>query len=44
MLDLGERLVIAARPWLAQYDPGVLASLEYPSVRLDDLLRRTAQR
>jgi long-chain acyl-CoA synthetase len=33
-----------ARPWLAQYDPGVPAALAYPAVRLDELLLRTAER
>jgi long-chain acyl-CoA synthetase len=44
MLDLAERPTVASRPWLAHYDPGVPATLDYPSVRLDELLRRSAQR
>ena len=44
MLDLAERPAVSARPWLAQYDPGVPGSLEYPAIRLDELLRRTAER
>jgi long-chain acyl-CoA synthetase len=44
MLDLDERPAVVSRPWLAQYDPGVPATLDYPSARLDELLRRTAQR
>ena len=30
------------RPWLKQYDPGVPAAIDYPSLTLDGLLRRTA--
>jgi long-chain acyl-CoA synthetase len=44
MLDLAERAVGASRPWLRHYDPGVPAAFDYPSVRLDELLRRAAQR
>jgi long-chain acyl-CoA synthetase len=44
MVDLAERPVVGWRPWLARYDPGVPISLEYPSVGLDELLRRTAAR
>jgi long-chain acyl-CoA synthetase len=44
MLDLAERPAVASRPWLARYDPSVPASLDYPSARLDELLRRSAQR
>jgi long-chain acyl-CoA synthetase len=44
MLDLADRPPVATRPWLAEYDPGVPATLEYPAIRLDELLRRTAQR
>jgi long-chain acyl-CoA synthetase len=44
MLDLADQPTVAARPWLARYDTGVPATLEYPAVRLDELLRRTAQR
>jgi long-chain acyl-CoA synthetase len=44
MLDLAERPVAASRPWLAQYDPGVPATLDYPAVRLDELLHRAADR
>ncbi len=36
--------VTAARPWLRQYDPAVPTSLEYPDLRLDEVLRRTAAR
>lgn len=43
MLDLAERPTIAGRPWLDQYDPGVPAGLDYPAVRLDIQLRRTAE-
>ena len=32
------------RPWLRQYDSDVPASLDYPAVRVDELLRRTAAR
>jgi long-chain acyl-CoA synthetase len=44
MLDLTERPAVAPRPWLAHYDPGVPATLDYPPIRLDELLRRSAQR
>jgi long-chain acyl-CoA synthetase len=44
MVELGERPAIAARPWLARYDAGVPATLDYPAVRLDALLRRSARR
>jgi long-chain acyl-CoA synthetase len=44
MLDLAERPPVVPRPWTRQYDPGVPAALDYPAVRLDELLRRTAQR
>jgi long-chain acyl-CoA synthetase len=44
MLDLDRRPAVGPRPWLGQYDPGVPATLEYPSVRLDELLHRAAQR
>src|SRR5512144_1825957 len=44
MVELAERPTIAARPWLARYGPGVPATLDYPAVRLDDLLRRSARR
>jgi long-chain acyl-CoA synthetase len=44
MLDLAERPAVASRPWLARYDPGVPATLDYPVVRLDELLSRSAQR
>ena len=44
MVELADRTAVAARPWLGRYDPGVPASLEYPAVRLDELLRRTAER
>jgi long-chain acyl-CoA synthetase len=44
MLDLTDRPPVAARPWLAQYDPGVPATLDYAAIRLDELLRRSAQR
>jgi long-chain acyl-CoA synthetase len=44
MLDLADRPAIASHPWLAQYDPGVPVTLDYPAVRLDELLRRTTQR
>jgi long-chain acyl-CoA synthetase len=44
MVELAERPAIAARPWLARYDPGVPATLDYPAVRLDDLLARSARR
>jgi long-chain acyl-CoA synthetase len=44
MLDLADRPTVATRPWLARYDPGVPATIDYPAVRLDELLRRTALR
>ena len=44
MLDLTDRPATAVRPWLAHYDPGVPAMLDYPAVPLDELLRRTAGR
>lgn len=43
MVDLAERPRVA-RPWLRQYDPGVPATLDYPAVRLDELLARAAAR
>jgi long-chain acyl-CoA synthetase len=44
MLDLADHPRVATRPWLAQYDPGVPATLDYPAVGLDALLHRTAER
>jgi long-chain acyl-CoA synthetase len=44
MLDLADGPATAVRPWLAQYDSGVPATLDYPVVRLDELLRRPAER
>jgi long-chain acyl-CoA synthetase len=44
VLDVAERTDLAARPWLARYDPGVPATIEYPALRLDEILRRTARR
>jgi long-chain acyl-CoA synthetase len=44
MLDLAERSAVASRPWLRHYDPGVPGTLDYPSARLDELLRRAADR
>jgi non-ribosomal peptide synthetase component F len=44
VLDLVERTDIASRPWLARYDPGIPATLDYPSLRVDELLGRTAER
>jgi long-chain acyl-CoA synthetase len=44
MLQLAERSAGAGRPWVRHYDPGVPANLDYPDVRLDDLLRRAANR
>jgi long-chain acyl-CoA synthetase len=38
-----ERPAISERPWVAQYDSGVPTTLDYPAVRLDGLLRRTAE-
>jgi long-chain acyl-CoA synthetase len=32
------------RPWLAHYDPGVLAQLDYPDLTLPHLFRQTAER
>ena len=32
------------RPWLRHYDAGVPASLDYPAVRVDELLHTTAER
>ena len=43
MLHLDERSAMAARPWLARYDAGVPAGLDYPSLALDVLLRRAAE-
>jgi long-chain acyl-CoA synthetase len=43
-LSFDERPVVASRPWLAQYDAGVPAMLDYPAVRLDDLLQGAAER
>jgi long-chain acyl-CoA synthetase len=42
--SVDERPAVASRPWLAQYDAGVPGMLAYPAVRLDDLLRRAAER
>ena len=45
MLGLDDRPAVAARrPWVAGYDPGVPAMLDYPAVRLDELLGQSAQR
>jgi long-chain acyl-CoA synthetase len=45
MVQLADRPAdLATRPWLAAYDPDVPASLEYPALRLDELLRRSAFR
>jgi long-chain acyl-CoA synthetase len=44
MVELADRPAAATRPWLGRYDPGVPPSLEYPALRLDELLRRTAER
>jgi long-chain acyl-CoA synthetase len=44
MLDPAERPAIASRPWLARYDPGVPATLDYPAIRLDAFLGRSASR
>jgi long-chain acyl-CoA synthetase len=44
MLDLADRPTLATPPWLARYDSGVPATLDYPPIRLDELLRRSAQR
>jgi long-chain acyl-CoA synthetase len=44
MLDLAERPALASRPWVAHYDPGVPATLDYPAVRLDGLLDHAANR
>jgi long-chain acyl-CoA synthetase len=44
MLDRAERPALASQPWLAQYDPGVPVALDYPDVRLDELLGRTTER
>ena len=38
------RPATAGRPWTRHYDPGVPASLEYPKVALNELLRSTTQR
>ena len=38
------RPAAAGRPWTRHYDPGVPASLEYPKVALNELLRSTTQR
>ncbi len=39
-----EAAPLAARPWTRHYDPGVPATLEYPPVALNALLRATADR
>ncbi|HEX5590100.1 MAG TPA: AMP-binding protein, partial [Candidatus Limnocylindrales bacterium] len=44
MLEVADRPAVVARPWLAGYDPDVPVSLDYPDVRLDGLLRRSAAR
>ena len=44
MLALADWVSVEKRPWLAQYDPGVPTTIDYPSVRLDELLRRSARR
>lgn len=44
MVDVVERSSVGLRPWLRHYDPGVPATLDYPDVRMDGLLRRTAAR
>jgi len=44
VLNLAEHPTTGPHPWIARYDPGVPATLEYPAVRLDQLLRRSAQR
>ena len=44
MVDVIDRPTAAVRPWLAHYDTGVPATLDYPALRLDELLRRTAVR
>ena len=44
MVDVAERSSVELRPWLRHYDPDVPATLEYPVVRMDGLLRRTAAR
>jgi long-chain acyl-CoA synthetase len=44
MLAVAERPAMASRPWLAQYDPGVPVTIDYPAMPLDGLLRQTAQR
>lgn len=44
MVELADRPALAARPWLEQYDPGVPTTIAYPEARLDELLRRTADR
>ncbi len=44
MVELADRPAVASRPWLGQYDPAVPATIDYPALRLDELLRRTAER
>jgi long-chain acyl-CoA synthetase len=44
MPTLTEWSDVATPPWLAGYDRGVPTTLDYPAVRLDELLRRTAGR
>jgi len=44
MPGLGDGGDLASRPWLRQYDAGVPASLDYPRVRLDEVLAQTAGR
>jgi long-chain acyl-CoA synthetase len=44
MVELAERPALTSRPWLRHYDPGVPATIDYPAIRLDGLLRRTAAR
>jgi long-chain acyl-CoA synthetase len=44
MLDIVDGPAIASRPWLDRYDAGVPHHIDYPSIRLDEVLRRTADR
>jgi long-chain acyl-CoA synthetase len=44
MSAIAEPPASASRPWRSSYGAGVPASLDYPDVPLDELLRRTARR
>ena len=44
MVEVAEARAVTSRPWQAQYDPGVPVTLDYPAVRLDEVLHRAARR